>query len=394
MNTEVPAPADGVLTEVLVGEGQKVPVGTVLARMASAAEAPFVKTVVQGPRSKVQGPTSGAAPPAAIPPAPLGTRHSALGTRPSAPRFYSPAVRTLAREHGIPPEELDAVAGTGSDGRLTRADLQAYIERRSTAPAARRLALSEPAAGGRVEGLPPAAAAFGTADDVEVVPMDSMRKAIAEHMVRSVQTSPHVTSFFEADMTPIVKFREEQKGAFEAKYGFKLTYLPFVMEAVVRGLGEFPHLNASVQGDKILLKKSIHLGIAVAVGQGLIVPVIRHAERLNLAGLARAANELAAKARAKRLSPDDVQGGTFTLTNPGVHGSLFGTPIISQPQVAILGTGAIKKRVHVFDNDALGVRSMMYLSLSYDHRIIDGALAGQFGSSLVKRLESFQGASL
>ncbi len=225
---------------------------------------------------------------------------------------------------------------------------------------------------------------------VQAIPMDHMRKAIAEHMIRSAQTSAHVTSISEADVTEIARFREANKRAFLNQEGVPLTYTPFFVHAVVKALKEFPFLNSSIEGDKILLKRAIHIGLAVSLenGKGLIVPVIRDADEKNFLGLARSVVDLSNRARTKKLKPDDVQGGTFTITNPGIYGGLIGTPIINQPQVAILGTGAIVKRPVVI-NDAIAIRSMCYLSLSYDHRIIDGAMGTQYLQRVVQYLERF-----
>jgi 2-oxoglutarate dehydrogenase E2 component (dihydrolipoamide succinyltransferase) len=219
--------------------------------------------------------------------------------------------------------------------------------------------------------------------------MDTMRKAIAEHMVRSIHTSAHVGSVTEADVTKLVAFREKHKGDFEKREGFKLTFTPFFVDAVVKAIKDFPLINSSVDGDSIILRKDINIGVAVALENGLIVPVVKHAAGKDFAGLARAVNDLSNRARTKKLAPDDVQGGTFTITNPGIFGNLFGFPIINQPQVAILGVGAIKKRPVVID-DAIAIRSMVYISMSYDHRIIDGALGGMFLQRIVQYLENFE----
>jgi 2-oxoglutarate dehydrogenase E2 component (dihydrolipoamide succinyltransferase) len=215
-----------------------------------------------------------------------------------------------------------------------------------------------------------------------------MRKAIAEHMVRSVQTSPHVSSVTEADMSRIAAYRDKQKAGFERREGFKLTYTPFMVDAVIKALKQYPLINASIDGDKILVKRYINIGVAVALENGLIVPVIKNADEKNLTGIARAVNDLAVRARSKKLTPDEVRGGTFTITNPGIFGNLWGTPIINQPQLAIMGVGAIKKRPVVID-DMIAIRSMVYISMSYDHRLIDGAMGGMFLQAVVKNLENF-----
>jgi 2-oxoglutarate dehydrogenase E2 component (dihydrolipoamide succinyltransferase) len=297
-------------------------------------------------------------PPVAPPAAPVAER---------GPRS-SPLVRRIAREQSI---DLLKVAGTGLGGRITKQDVLKHLESlRTPAPAA--APSPTPAPSGRVE----------------VAPMSSIRKSIAEHMVSSRRTSAHVTTVFEVDVSRIVQVRESLKRAFEKEEGVKLTYTPFFIRAVTSALKTFPALNASVEGEKILYRKDYHIGIAVSLDGGLIVPVVHHADEKSFLGLARAVSDLAERARAKRLKPEEVQGGTFTVTNPGPYGALFGTPIINQPQVAILGVGAIHKRPVVV-NDAIAVRSMVYLSLSFDHRLIDGAQADQFMADVKRRLESW-----
>jgi 2-oxoglutarate dehydrogenase E2 component (dihydrolipoamide succinyltransferase) len=274
----------------------------------------------------------------------------------------------MAREQSI---DLLKVAGTGLGGRITKQDVLKHLESlRTAAPAA--APRPTPAPSGRVE----------------VAPMSSIRKSIAEHMVSSRRTSAHVTTVFEVDVSRIVQVRESLKRAFEKEEGVKLTYTPFFIRAVTSALKTFPALNASVEGEKILYRKDYHIGIAVSLDGGLIVPVVHHADEKSFLGLARAVSDLAERARAKRLKPEEVQGGTFTVTNPGPYGALFGTPIINQPQVAILGVGGIHKRPVVV-NDAIAVRSMVYLSLSFDHRLIDGAQADQFMADVKRRLESW-----
>ncbi|MEQ8766786.1 MAG: dihydrolipoamide acetyltransferase family protein [Planctomycetota bacterium] len=355
VESEVPAPQDGTLLELLAQEGETIEVGKPIAVLegqgAEARPAPK-REMATATASAPSSPSSGG---------PTARR--------SGGRFYSPAVRRLAREAGMQSTELDALPGSGSGGRLTKNDLQRHLDGRS-----------RPAA--------PEAPLVYSGDDVEVVPMDNMRKAIAAHMVRSVQTSPHVTTVQEVDMTGVVKHRAAHKATFEREEGFKLTVTPYVASVVARQLREYPWVNASVDGDRILVHRRVHLGIAVALERGLVVPVIRDADTLSLRGLARALHAIAEKARRGELKNDDFQGATFTITNPGVFGSLIGTPIINQPQVAILSTGVIQKRVVVVEDDAIAVRSMMFLSLSYDHRLIDGALAGRFTRSVVERLAS------
>jgi len=274
--------------------------------------------------------------------------------------------------------ELENVTGTGAGGRVTKKDILKYIEDKKAGTVDELPAAAEP------EGLQIEA----SRDGVEVMRMDTMRKKIAEHMVQSVKTSPHVSSVTEADMSRIFAFREKHKAGFEKREGFKLTFTPFMVDAVIKALKKYPLVNASLDGDKILVKKYINIGVAVALESGLIVPVIKHADEKNLTGIARAVNDLAVRARNKKLTPDEVQGGTFTITNPGVFGNLWGTPIINQPQLAILGVGAIKKRPVVVD-DMIAIKPMVYISMSYDHRLIDGSLGGMFLQTVVQNLENF-----
>ena len=296
-------------------------------------------------------------------------------------------------------EDLEFIPGSGNEGRVTKKDILRYIENKkggAPAPAEEVISVHYPTVTQvetkEVKPAPaPSRIPIGARD--EVIEMDRMRKIIADHMVMSKHTSPHVTSIAEADVTGMVRWREKHKEEFEKKSGVKLTFTPLFVEAVVQAIHEFPVINGSVDGNRIIIHKDIHVGVAVALGTaGLIVPVIKNADEKNLTGLAKSVTALAAKARDSQLSPDDISGGTFTITNIGSFGSLMGTPIINQPQAAILGTGAIKKRPVVIeskDGDTIGIRSMMYISLSYDHRIIDGALGGAFMNKLVEILENF-----
>ena len=376
VDTEVPAPAAGVLVEVLVPEGETVDVGTEIAIIASGASA-----------SQVASQTP--APPAEKPAAPTQTISAPAGdgaaqfAEVSAPQdiprrgpegqFFSPLVRAIAEKERISLTELSSIAGTGRDGRITKKDVMGYLEQRPTSPA--KAPASAPTPLPVVEGV--------GGDRVEIVEMDRMRQIIAEHMVRSKATSAHVTSFAEIDVTNLVRLRERNKKAFQEREGIKLSFTPFMVAAAVDALKEHPVINASVEGKNIVIKKDFHIGIAVAIDTSrLVVPVIRNAGQLNLAGIAHSASDLAGRARSKKLQPNDLQGGTFTVTNVGSIGSLMGTPIINQPQVAILATGAIKKKPVVIEDPELGdiiaIRHMMFVSLSYDHRIIDGALAASF----------------
>ena len=309
-------------------------------------------------------------------------------------RFISPLVRSIAQAEGLTMRELETIPGSGRDGRLTKQDLLAYLKERSKP---RMAAPPRKPAPPRPSKPVPAVADSDYGARVEIIEMDRMRQLIAEHMRHSKQTSAHVTSSAEADVTHLVRLREAQKQLFMEREGVKLTYTPFFAYAAVEALREHPILNASVEGNKIIVKKEYHVGIAVNLEKmGLIVPVIRHAGHMNIAGLAHAASDLAHRARTKQLEPDELQGGTFTVTNVGSLGSIMGTPIILQPQVAILATGAIKKRPVVIEDPELGdiiaVRHMMYLSLSYDHRIIDGAMGISFLRKFVEVIESLDPA--
>ncbi len=400
VDSEIPSPASGVLVEILVAEGMTVEVGTVLCRIAAERTVPSMTSTPVSERPVAAGGSGTTAPetpsaPAVSAPAPEVVE--AVGRRGSDGRFYSPLVRAIAQEEKVSAAELAALPGSGKEGRVTKRDLLSYLEKRqATSPAeapvaARAFPESEvrPAAPTAPASRPsPAGGAR-----VEIVEMDRMRQIIAEHMVRSKTTSAHVTSFAEADVTGLVTLRESAKDGFLRREGVKLTYTPFFVRAAVDALRTHPYLNASIEGTRILLKKDFHVGIAVAVGdRGLVVPVIRDAGGKNLVGMARAAADLAERARNKQLQPDDLQGGTFTVTNVGSLGTIIGTPIINQPQVAILAVGTIKKRPVVLEDPRLGdviaIRHMMYLSLTYDHRLIDGAMASSFIQNVVHSLET------
>ena len=395
VDSEVPAPEDGTLVEWCVAEGDVVQVGAVIARYdvggdaADAASAPAAAAAPSTPVAPVAAAEPAPAPEVvAAAMAPLDNAPSRKG--PSG-RFYSPLVRSIAQKEGIGMAELEQVQGTGSEGRVTKKDILGYIAQRGqVAPAAAPLA---PAPVKAPTPAPAPAAAVSVDGAHDIVEMDRMRKMIADHMVRSVQTSPHVTSFVEADVTNLVLWRNANKEAFQEKYGEKLTFTPLIAEAIVKAILDFPGVNASVDGDKILIHKAIHLGMAAALPSGnLIVPVIRHADQYNLQGLARQVNDLASRARAGKLTPDDIAGGTYTMSNVGTFGNVMGTPIINQPQVGILALGAIRKRPAVLETehgDVIAVRHMMFLSHSYDHRVVDGMLGGSFVRRVADYLEGF-----
>ena len=398
VDSEVPAPEDGTLVEWCVAEGDVVQVGAVIARYnvggdaADAAPAPAASEAPSAPAAPVAP-----AEPAPVPEvvaaamAPLDNAPSRKG--PSG-RFYSPLVRSIAQKEGIGMAELEHVQGTGSEGRVTKKDILGYIAQRGqAAPAAPPVPAASPAPVKAPTPAPAPAAAVSVDGAHDIVEMDRMRKMIADHMVRSVQTSPHVTSFVEADVTNLVMWRNANKKAFQEKYGEKLTFTPLIAEAIVKAIRDFPGVNASVDGDKILIHKAIHLGMAAALPSGnLIVPVIKHADQYNLQGLARQVNDLASRARAGKLTPDDIAGGTYTMSNVGTFGNVMGTPIINQPQVGILALGAIRKRPAVLETehgDVIAVRHMMFLSHSYDHRVVDGMLGGSFVRRVADYLEGF-----
>jgi 2-oxoglutarate dehydrogenase E2 component (dihydrolipoamide succinyltransferase) len=311
-------------------------------------------------------------------------------------RFYSPLVKSIAQKEGISQSELDALSGTGKDGRVTKDDILAYLQggRKAASDSVAATVTKpgpKPSAAAPERELPRPAVSVNGGD--EIVEMDRMRRLIADHMVMSKRTSPHVTSFVEVDMTNIVNWRNRVKGEFERKYGEKITFTPIIMEAVAQAIREFPGVNASVDGDKVILRKNINLGMATALPSGnLIVPVIKNADMMNLAGLTKNVNDLANRARTNKLQPDEIQGGTYTITNVGSFGNVMGTPIINQPQVAILAVGAIRKKPAVLETeygDVIAIRHMMFLSHSYDHRVVDGAMGGSFVRRVADILEAF-----
>jgi len=398
VDAEIPAPASGVLREIKVQEGATVQVNTVVGVIdadgaGSAAPAP-AKAEAAKPVKKEEAPAAKAAAPAAKapePPAPAPSRAEVVGMpeREEGERVRSsPLVRKIAAEHHV---DLNQVPGTGLEGRITKDDILSFIEQGGKTAAPARAAAA-PAVAPAAPARPAAAPAGGSAPG-EIVPMSAMRKKIAEHMLASRRTSAHVHCVYEVDLTRIVRLREKEKKNFEQRTGAKLTYMPFFARAVINGMRQFPVINSSVEGENIHYKREINLGIAVALDWGLIVPVVKHAEERNFLGLQRAISDVGERARSKKLTPDDVQGGTFTITNPGQFGALFGLPIINQPNVAIMGVGGIFKAPMVVTddagNDSIAIRSVVHLVLGYDHRIIDGAVADQFMAQVKKYLESW-----
>jgi 2-oxoglutarate dehydrogenase E2 component (dihydrolipoamide succinyltransferase) len=386
VDAEIPSPAAGVLTQILVKENETVAINTVVAVINGDAVAAPKPAEPAAPSPEAPSPappalvTPGA--PTAVMPPPPEEQEGGQGEEVRT----SPLVRRIAREHNV---NLSDVKGTGLGGRVSKKDILDYIDqRRASASPAPPLPAAAPAGVGQAT-APPAAFTGAT----QIVPMTPMRRQIAEHMVMSKHTSAHVYTVAEVEMTRVVATRERFKQEFEQRHGSKLTFTPFFVRASVEAIKEFPIINSSVDGTNIIYKRDVNIGIAVALENGLIVPVIKRADEKNFLGVARAVQDLADRARSKRLSVDDVQGGTFTITNPGSFGGLFGLPIISQPQVAILGVGAIEKRPVVRD-DAIAIRHMAYLSISYDHRVVDGAVAERFMGKIKKILENWDEAVL
>jgi len=383
VDSEVPSTGAGTITEILFKENDVVPVGTVIARIDSAGGS----VAASAPQAT---PVAAAAPVAQAVSAPPAQASASLS---GGNRFYSPLVLNIASKEGISMSELENIPGTGNEGRVTKKDILTYVANRGNNVAPVQTAPVAQPVTAPVSSVPAVVAPASYGGNVEIIEMDRMRKLIADHMVRSKATSPHVTSFTEADVTNLVKWRDKNKGAFEKKYGEKITFTPIFIEAIVNCIKKFPMINASVDGDKIIVKKDINIGMAAALPSGnLIVPVIKNSDTKNLLGLTKDVNSLANAARTNKLKADDTQGGTFTLTNVGTFGSLMGTPIINQPQVAILAVGSIKKRPMVLetpDGDVIAIRQMMYLSLSYDHRIVDGSLGASFLTAVANELEAF-----
>lgn len=390
VSAEVPSPVAGKVVEILFKEGDTVAVGTVVAivNMGDEGDEEPLQSTPETISEKAE-----VAPPETASPQQLP---QAKAIQSEEERWYSPVVLLLAREFGIQREELDTVPGTGYQGRVSKKDIRNYIVRKQRGNAAATIKSAvKPAsvATSEVHHNAPASNVPVT-EGVEVKEMDRVRKVIADHMVMSKRTSPHVTNVVEVDVTKLVKWRDKNKDAFFRKEGVKLTYMPAITEAVAKALVAYPQVNVSVEGYNILFKKHINIGIAVSLNDGnLIVPVVRDADRLNLNGLAVAIDSLALKARDNKLMPDDISGGTFTITNFGTFKSLFGTPIINQPQVAILGVGYIEKKPAVIETpegDVIAIRHKMYLSLSYDHRVVDGSLGGNFLYYIKEYLENWK----
>lgn len=396
VDSEIPSPVEGVLLEKCCEDGDVVAVGAVVAYISTEAEAEVsAEPAAPAPEPKKEDApvpvANGNGTAAAV------VAEVAVEKRSESGRFYSPLVRNIAKTEGIGMAELEAIAGSGKDGRVTKHDILNYLPNRNgngavvAAPAAKPAAAAPASAAKKA--APVQAPNIISMEGDEIVEMDRMRKLISDHMVMSKHTSPHVTSFVEADVTNIVKWREKVKEAFQAKEGEKLTFTPIFAEAIAQAIKEMPGVNVSTDGSNVIKRKHINLGMATALPSGnLIVPVIKDADQKNLLGLTKSVNDLANRARNNKLAPEDIQGGTYTMTNVGTFGNVMGTPIINQPQVAILALGAIRKKPAVIETpegDLIGIRHMMFLSHSYDHRVVDGALGGKFVQRVAEILESF-----
>jgi 2-oxoglutarate dehydrogenase E2 component (dihydrolipoamide succinyltransferase) len=400
VDAEIPSPANGTLTEIIAQEGQTVGVNTVVARIAAQGETAGASAPAAAappsPPPPAAPPTPEPKPaPQPEPPKPAASPSTEATGQPSNPATEqpqdlderrrtksSPLVRKIAQENNV---DITRIQGSGVSGRVTKNDILDFMQRPSPAPTQQPPATQQPAPR-------PPAMTFAAGENNRIEPLSVMRKKIAQHMVLSKQTSAHVTTVFEVDFTAIDKLRRQHKDTY-AERGAKLTFLPFVIQAIVAGLREFPIINASMDDSSVIYHRDLNIGIAVALDWGLIVPVVKNADEKNILGLSKTINDLGERARTKKLTPDDVQGGTFTITNPGIYGGLFGTPIINQPQVAILGVGGVKKRpvvVETKEGDVIAIRSMCILSLTFDHRLIDGAIADQFMAKVRAFIEAGQ----
>lgn len=398
VDSEVPSPVAGVLAALSFEEGAVVPVGGILAVIETEAGA----IVSPSPAVAAPAPQAASTPVAAAMPAETANLSAAITTKiesSAAGRFYSPLVLNIANQEGVSMQELENLPGTGNEGRVTKKDILQYVADKKagktaaiTAPAAAVTTVSAPtsSATAPAASVTPAPSVGG---NMEIIEMDRMRRMIADNMIASKRTSAHVTSFVEADMTNVVMWRDKVKQEFEKRYGEKLTFTPIFIEAAIKAIRDFPMINVSVDGSNLIVKKDINIGMAAALPSGnLIVPVIHNADQYNLAGLAKRVNDLASRARINKLKPDEIQGGTYTISNVGTFGNVMGTPIIPQPQVAIMAVGAIRKKPAVIETesgDLIGIRSMMFLSHSYDHRVVDGALGGMFVRRMADYLEQW-----
>ncbi len=403
VDSEVPSPVSGTISKILFEVNDTVEIGKVIAHIETEAEgeAKASPAAAEGNGQKRPAPADSSngkeQTPATPEPAVAASADAEQGgstlSGSSGNRFYSPLVRNIAEKENISLQELEQIDGTGANGRVTKKDILHYLEHRAAAPQTQPSPTQQRVATPAAPAPLSQPAVAGADSNVEIVEMDRMRKLIAEHMVHSKQTSPHVTSFVEVDVTNIVNWRNRIKKDFQERYSEKITFMPIFIEAVVKALRDFPMVNISVDGDKLVVKKELNIGMAAALPNGnLIVPVIRNADHLSLVGLAKSVNDLANRARTNKLKAEEIQGGTFTITNVGTFGNVMGTPIINQPQVAILATGAIRKKPAVVETeygDMIAVRQLMYLSLSYDHRVVDGFLGGSFLRKIGDYLEAF-----
>ena len=386
VDSEVPSPVNGTIIEILYEADDVVDVGKVIARIATeATNGVTVQSTVPDTTTKTTITESEKAE--------VENRKSEIKLRPSVSnRFYSPLARSIAEEENLSVEEMENINGTGENGRVKKSDILNYLKNRSQATPV-SVSNKQPAVSNKQPEIKKVENPSTANENVEIIQMDRMRKMIAKHMVDSKRISPHVTSFVEVDMTNIVNWRNKNKKAFLAKYGTKITFTPIFVEAVTKAIKDFPAINASVDGDNVIIKKDINIGIAAALPSGnLIVPVIKNADYLNLQGIAKQTNNLVDKARNNKLKPDDIQGGTYTISNVGTFGNIMGTPIINQPQVAILATGVIQKKPAVVETeygDVIAIRHKMFLSHSYDHRVVDGFLGGSFLRRVADYLEAF-----
>ncbi|WP_257669308.1 dihydrolipoamide acetyltransferase family protein [Parapedobacter tibetensis] len=388
VDSDVPSPVSGILKEQLINVDTIAQVGEVIATIEIEGDEDNIEPTEQPDEIIIGEPATDDIPGIEQ----LDEPEPAQQPKSQDSRFYSPLVKSIAAEEGITPEELDTITGTGNEGRVTKQDILDYVGAKNSDEASEKTPTGIPAEKAEQPIAPPPASVIVSPTD-ELIEMDRMRRLIADHMVMSVQTSPHVCSFVEADVTNLVNWRNKIKAAYEKREGEKITFTPIFVEAVSKALRDFPMVNVSVNGTQIIKKRRINIGMAAALPSGnLIVPVIKNADQLSLVGLSKAVNDLANRSRTNKLKPDDTQDGTFTLTNIGAFGNIMGTPIINQPQVAILAVGIITKKPAVIETeygDMIGIRHMMYLSLSYDHRVVDGALGGRFVKRVADYLENW-----
>ena len=404
VDSEIPSPVDGKIVELLYAENDVVEVGKAIAIIETDQVAPSTSPAKSSDQSvqsaspmaptEVEAPRESAAPSEAVPyvpmPSSINADESKIGI--AGDRFYSPLVRNIAQQHHISQTQLDSIPGTGANGRVTKRDILQFVESgQKRSIEMNNATLIAPAA--ISASTPPRPQSASISGGNEIIEMDRMRQLIANHMVKSKQTSPHVTSFIEVDVTPIVKWRTSIKDTFQQRYAQKITYTPIFIESVIKAIHDYPMVNVSLDGTKIIKKRNINIGLATATNNGnLIVPVIKEADRHSLLGLTQQVNDLADRARNNKLKPEEIQDGTFTITNVGTFGNVMGTPIINQPQVAIMAVGAIRKKPAVIETaqgDYIGIRHMMFLSLSYDHRVVDGFLGGSFLKRAAEYLEAF-----